>query len=161
MEQVMLDLETLGVSPGCAIVAIGAVRFNKERVIDEFYYRPMWGGRLEHETVKWWLGQSDAARAELLRSPDGSMEQGLREFMKFLGSSPVWGNGSDFDNAILMDCYRRFSIPAWGHRQNRCYRTVRNLLDVPFSPPTIKHHAVEDARAQAVHLMAILHQMGV
>lgn len=159
--QVMLDLETLGVSPGCAIVAIGAVRFDREQVTDEFYYRPEWGGRLDHNTVRWWMGQSDAARAELLRDPDGPMERGLTEFMKFLGSSPVWGNGSDFDNVILASCYRRLSIPGWSHRQNRCYRTVRSLLDVPGSPPTIKHHALEDARAQAVHLMAILHQLGL
>lgn len=159
--QVMLDLETLGVSPGCAIIAIGAVKFDRERVVDEFYYRPQWGGRLEHDTVKWWLGQSDAARSELLKPVDGMMDQGLREFMKFLGDLPVWGNGSDFDNAILLDCYRRFSVPTWSHRQNRCYRTVRNLVNVPFSPPKIAHHAVEDARAQAVHLMEILYKLGV
>lgn len=158
---VMLDLETLGVSPGCAIVAIGAVRFDREQVTDEFYYRPKWGGHLDHNTVRWWMGQPDAARAELMRDPDGPMEQGLTEFMKFLGASPVWGNGSDFDNAILSSCYRRLSIPGWSPRQNRCYRTVRSLVDVPWTPPTIKHHALEDARAQAVHLMAILHQLGL
>jgi DNA polymerase III epsilon subunit-like protein len=32
----MLDLETLGVSPGCAIIAIGAVKFDREHVVDEF-----------------------------------------------------------------------------------------------------------------------------
>jgi hypothetical protein len=38
---------------------------------------------------------------------------------------------------------------------------VRNLVNVPFSPPKIAHHAVEDARAQAVHLMEILYKLGV
>lgn len=161
MSDVMLDLETMGTSPGSAILAIGAVRFGNGKIIDEFYYRPTWGGRIEASTVRWWMRQSDTARAELIKEPDGGIEAGLVSFMKFLGKDDVWGNGSDFDNAILADCYRRFGVPCWSHRQNSCYRTMKKLVNIPFVRPTAAHNAVEDARAQAVHLMAIFEKLGI
>lgn len=154
---VMVDLETMGTSPGCPIVAIGAVRFDGSGILDEFYYRPYWGGRFDSSTVQWWMRQSDAARMALLAKPHGSIVEGLNEFSKFLGGSPLWGKGSDFDNTILADAFRRFRVPLWDHRKNRCYRTMQSVFQrVRFVPPEVAHHALEDARAQAVHLIDIL-----
>lgn len=159
MLQVMLDLETLGTSPGCAVVAIGAVKFDEYNILEELYYRPIWGGKIEHNTVRWWMRQSEKARMELTRDPCGTMEDGLRNLRNFVGDCPVWGNGSDFDNAIIMDCYKKLHIQHWSHRQNRCYRTIRSLVQAQYIPPSVKHNALEDARSQAIHLMKILDKL--
>ena len=68
MNNVMLDLETLGTSPGCIILSIGAVFFDKNGLGQEFYQTidvqssidaglTMSGG-----TFKWWMGQQGAVR---------------------------------------------------------------------------------------------------
>ena len=46
----------------------------------------------------------------------------------------------------------------WTYRENRDYRTIRNLLGANYQqPPTVlSHHALEDAKWQAQHLMNIL-----
>jgi DNA polymerase III epsilon subunit-like protein len=39
VNRVMLDLETLGHTPGSVIVSIGAVKFGGGKILDTFYHR--------------------------------------------------------------------------------------------------------------------------
>lgn len=163
-ENVMLDLETLGTRPGCAVIAIGAVKFTSTSLTERFYCRLPWVGRIEPDTVRWWLSDEvpTAARLEILKPATETIEEGLLSFRDFVGDRPVWGNGADFDNAILQNRYGRFGIPCWDHRQNRCYRTLRQLYSsVPKQPPKIPHHALEDAISQARHAMNIFNKFGL
>ena len=71
MRHVMLDLETLGKLPGCAILSIGAVYFELEtgRLGDEFYLNvdpascTRAGLTIDGETLGWWMQQEAAAWA--------------------------------------------------------------------------------------------------
>lgn len=91
--------------------------------------------------------------------PEAESAEALCEFATWLPkNSNVWGNGSRFDNEILDNAYKSCGlVTPWSHRQDRCYRTIKDLHpEVKYIPPVIKHHALEDAVAQAKHLLAIM-----
>ena len=68
MQNVMVDIETLGTSSNSVILSIGAVEFDNENLGAEFevYIDPEsctdHGLVIDAPTVMWWLGQSNEAR---------------------------------------------------------------------------------------------------
>ena len=171
MNDVMLDLETMGTSNDAAIVAIGAAEFDVVAGnVGEVFYYPISlesavaeGGVIDASTVMWWLRQSDAARDALANRGDTlHIRQGLHTFTAWLStrgtSVRVWGNGVAFDNVILAQAYRRMGLPVpWEYRNDRCYRTVRALYpDIQMQRTGVHHNAGDDAVSQAQHLLQIL-----
>ena len=167
---VMVDLETMGIDLDSAIVAIGAVRFNAQQgIVDRFYQVVSLqssvdaGLVINPSTVMWWLQQGEEARAQLLK-PAQPLDVALLEFREWLkagkGGIKLWGNGASFDNVILASAYKKTgSHPPWAFYNDHCYRTIKNLY------PTIKlertgvfHCAVDDAESQALHLLEIIKQ---
>lgn len=170
---IMLDLETLSSAPDAAIVAIGACSFAIDdakfirstfKVAIDAHSAQKNGGHIDGGTVAWWLGQPDAARLELLQDTK-SIEAALSSFACWavkLSSTPrIWGNGATFDNVILRQAFSRCSMdPPWSHRDDRCYRTLKNLRpDIEFAPYGTHHSALDDAFAQARHAERILAAM--
>lgn len=169
MEQennIMLDLETMGNGSNAAIVAIGAVKFNPDthEIIDHMYSTVDLqssvdaGLDMDASTVLWWMQQSQDARQELYIDNRPPLGTALNHFCKFAGENPIiWGNGSDFDNAILANAYRKLGMqPPWKFWNNRCYRTIKNMSSVKLQRTGTHHNALDDAIYQANHLMAIL-----
>lgn len=170
MNEIMLDLETMGNRAGAAIVAIGAVRFDQSGLGGQFYRTISLrdcvaeGLRIDPETVNWWLQQSDTARKAIVTDPS-PLREALVEFMLWCGKpSALWGNGSDFDNVILAEGYRVCDIDLpWDWWANRCYRTFKNIRpDIRMGARHGTHHnALDDAISQAKHLIDIRAAMGV
>ena len=167
MTHIMLDLETMGNSSNAAITAIGAVKFTVEDgIIDSLYHKVdlessvALGGIIDPSTVLWWLKQSDAARKEM-QAPGVFLTTALGSFHSWVGADAdvrVWGNGAAFDNVILVNAYKDagWVEAPWKHWNDRCYRTLKALYpDVPKIAPTVAHHALADAEAQARHLIEI------
>jgi len=162
--QIMLDLETLGTLPGSVLVAIGAVKFDGEKITDEFYVRidaascAKLGLQMDTETVLWWLQQADGPRLEITK-PAVGLAEALYNFSAWVGDdeAEMWGNGAAFDNVLLAGAYRAAGQkPPWEFWHDRCYRTMKNLYpQVTMQREGVHHHALDDARAQARHLMAI------
>jgi len=169
---IMLDLETMGKGPDAAIVAIGAVEFDLENgeLGREFYRRVCMesavadGGVIDPNVVIWWMRQSDEARAEI--SGDAPViSDVLIEFRAWLDSIGqnlyIWGNGSDFDNVILRQAYRRANMDVpWAYWNNRCYRTAVSPMLSSIKINTAetlgtKHNALDDAKKQAQHLIKV------
>lgn len=163
MNNFMLDLETLGTTPGCAILSIGLVAFDPfAATVDEvfaddgFYvvvYQPSCLDAMLHVdkgTVRWWSRQSEAARQVLKDTTDPNTSVPLRDALGQMvdyvaihhapSKALVWGNGADFDNPIVNVAARHveFELPwKWG---NRCYRTVKNLhefMEPEFQAPPL------------------------
>lgn len=170
MDNIMLDLETMGNGPQAAIVAIGAVEFDLlTQEIGEKFYAAVdlassvyWGGKIDASTVMWWLRQSDEARMALGRDgKDIGEALGLfADWLKGRGDRQqikVWGNGVDFDNVILSSAYHNMSHPVpWEWFNNRCYRTVKKLYPyVEIRRSGTHHNALDDAVSQAEHLIKI------
>ena len=113
MSDVTVDLETMGNRAGSAIIAIGAVKFDKNGTGDEFYKTidlqssVVGGGQMDASTVLWWLKQSEAARAEFFK-PGESLIASLLAFKTWLGGDgcKIWGNGASFDNVFWYQLIR-------------------------------------------------------
>lgn len=167
MEHVMLDIETMGIGPDAAIVSIGACKFDRdvdESLWETFYEVPSdWKGSLDVNTVKWWLSQPDETRSSIAKSfSNKPLKQILEELVEFIGTCSVWGNGVDFDNAIIQSACRREGVKPWSYRQNRCFRTIKNIYDSKtYYKPEIPHHAMYDAIAQAKSLIMLSNLYGV
>jgi hypothetical protein len=168
MKEVMIDLETLGTAADSVILSIGAVRFDSEGgELGEVFYRRVdidsclfYGLHVKGRTLLWWLEQSEKAR-EAIYSEDGiSLFDALSDLSDFIQEGDrVWGNGAAFDNAILAYAYSQTGIPTpWPHYNDRCYRTIKNLVPDVRKPTFegIEHNALDDAINQAKHLQAIL-----
>lgn len=171
MFDVMLDLETMGTSPRAAIVAIGAVEFDVERlVLGRSFYTPVdlessvsCGGEMSASTVMWWLSQGDEAR-QAITAGGVKLPDALRAFavwMRGCGDADagrVWGNGVAFDNVILGGAYQAAGMEQpWRFWNDRCYRTVKAMHpDILLARSGVHHKAVDDAHDQANHLLAML-----
>jgi len=169
---IMLDLESLSTKPNAVITAIGAVLFTKTELLTEFEIIVNIDSSLRRgficdgDTIAWWMSQSDEARAiyrNQKRQP--SISKALIDFQTFCNKidkaygKPItlWGNAASFDCSILSNAYARlcFTQP-WDYRNEKCYRTFnKSRPDLEYAKPIIPHNALEDAKAQAVHLMKI------
>lgn len=168
MNDIMVDLETLGVSPGCVIVSIGATRFNPlgEEVDDPFYANITIqsgldaGLRIDGATLRWWFEQPDSVRAALFTPPPEQLSLVLHRFRLYVqigatrtDQAKLWAHGSTFDLPILDTAYRMIGqrIP-WSYKLVRDTRTLFSL--VPKEATNIgqigrKHYALDDAVNQA------------
>lgn len=179
---IMVDDETLGVAPGCAIISQAAVRFSWDRNhpihLDErnqLYQvisladNSFRGFSTDPDTVRWWKSQS--IWPELSRQMQGSKItvpqalNALEDFVAASGPSPrVWANSPSFDLEITREaarmCGMRLSI---GHRQEADYRTIMELVYPDRSTRPSRsanaitcggaHHALGDAVAQVEALI--------
>jgi len=172
---VMLDLECLGVSAGCKLLSIGAVVFGPQGThqtprFDAAVLRHLQPPALVEnpDTVNWWAGQSEAARARVFGADNGAkpLHVVLADFTGWLYSidkkALVWGNGADFDLPILGAAYHACGMAQpWGNWSGRCYRTLKGLRPmVPFVRSGVHHDALHDAISQADHAAQILNLLG-
>jgi hypothetical protein len=173
MQDVMLDLETLGTVPGSVIISIGAVCFDPaSRALGAEFYTVVSvascreaGLTLDPDTIAWWGDQGADAKTVLdIASTAGqTLTDALKAFAVFLpAGARVWGNGSDFDNALIASACRAVSLPLpWKFWNSRCYRTLKGLFPGVYAPPRVgvHHNALDDAKYQTGHAVAIFNHM--
>lgn len=170
---VMLDLETLGTTPGHRVLSIGAVEFTPFGPAREFYLaldqeqQEQVGLLSDPATEQWWSEQSPEART-VLSEPKTATNVALQQFDSFLRScgTPkevrVWGNGAGFDQPILTEVYKRIGLGCpWLFYNERCFRTLKQLPKAPEPPERkgVHHNALDDARYQAEHATRILNTL--
>lgn len=170
-KHLMVDLETLATTPNAAILTIGAVTFNPNgyEIYDEFYARidtesiePL-DTYIDEGTVRWWSEQDKAAQDEAF-NPDNrqNVKKVMEDFYKFcMGSSKFWSHGAAFDIVILEHYYRKLGKPyPWQFWEVRDTRTLFDLGMDPEMPQAYKHHALEDARRQAIGVQTMFKKLG-
>ena len=170
MKHVMLDIETMGTGMNAAIVSIGAFKFGKDTFVDDcqdqtngFYAVPMhWKGDITQSTVEWWLSQPKEAANAFMMAEKLPLVDCLTELSKFVGDCCVWGNGADFDNVIVQAACVREGLKSWPYRNNRCFRTIKNIYEyTAYTKPVIPHHPLHDAIAQATTLVRLAKSYGI
>ena len=161
----MIDLETYSTRPNAAIASIGAVKWQGDEIVDTIYCtidatscRAV-GLHFEKSTLEWWSKQSKEARDALLKD-NLSLDEALAKFEVWFGpkSLPTWGNGAGFDNVIMDSAYKALERKRpWLPWEDRCYRTMKNLINVPIDKREgTYHNALDDAITQTKHLIKIL-----
>jgi hypothetical protein len=174
MKAVMLDLETLGTRPECAILTLGAIKFDPFKV-DSFgaslYLRInideqiAIGREVQQETLDWWAKQDSAVRDEALSDNDRvSLEDATRKLNKFLvGVETIWAQGPVFDIAILENLYRQLGKPIpWNFWQIRDSRTLFGVHGDPRVKGRAGHHdALADCIYQAQGVQQIYQKQNI
>ena len=170
LTDIMIDLETLNVTPDATILTIGAVKFDpfgrevSEPKMDSFYVKvdidscDRIGLTTSDDTIAWWANQSKEAQ-EAAFDPEGriDIEDAFQQLYKFCwGAKRVWSNGSCFDIIICEHVFRKIgkAIP-WKFWEVRDVRTAFDLGIDPIRPPVTAHHALEDAWNQAVGIQNV------
>jgi inhibitor of KinA sporulation pathway (predicted exonuclease) len=168
----MVDLETTGVDPGCAILTIGAVAFDESftelstfEAAISYEESQRLGFSDNEDTMRWWLQQNKVAHDAAFCGRYGP-EIVLPEFSDWLSSYDVryiWGNGASFDNAILEAAYKKLGIEIpWRFYNNRCYRTVKGLRPtMELERVGVHHKALDDAISQLRHMKKIYNITGL
>ena len=166
MENIMIDLETLGTKPNAVILSIGAVYFDIHGLGEQFYVNiePRTclaaGLTVDEATKAWWEKQDQAAKDALTvdRRPLQVALEMFRNFVKNKRDTKIWGNGASFDNVILREAYKATGItPPWAWWNDRCFRTMhKESVGVErIDNNELKHNALADAVDQAEHMVRI------
>lgn len=173
MQNLMLDIESLGTKPGCVVLSIGAVEFDeKEGLGKEFEVNidvedsVKSGLIIEPRTVMWWMEQNEEARKKV-SAPGVKLMAALSQFKDAFDwkGKQVWCNGANFDFPILEAAFDCFDAPTpWMFYNTNDYRTMKNLvgkqmvadIQKAHGMKFVAHGALDDAKQQAMNLIGIL-----
>jgi len=165
-KHLMVDLETMAVSPNAVILSLGAVHFNPygNGYGDKLYFRiniddqDALGREVDPNTITWW-SQQDPIVMEEAFSPDNriSLVDAIDQFHKFAwGCDAFWAHGSIFDIVIIENIYKQLGKPVpWQYWQIRDTRTLFDLGVDPDMPKGGKHDALQDAIRQSVGVQTV------
>lgn len=171
---IMIDIETLGTTPGSLILSIGAVCFDERGVHhDKAIYCTIdrksctaAGLTVDLDTVAWWMRQSDDARAAAFGTeglPLAHALEDLRNWYGMIRAERVWCHGATFDVPLLDAAYRATGIePPWKFWSVRCTRTLYELAGVePDRTKGTHHNALDDAINQAEAAVLAHRKLGI
>lgn len=166
----MIDLETMGIRSTSAILSVGVVYFDRDKIIDTFYSNVHLADCLSHgmttdkSTIDWWATQSAEARDAWDKPDAPSLRDAMTGLVKFVGQHATvneacpWGNGADFDQPIIANAFWHLDADMpWKFYNSHCFRTLKNLFPVSKAPRSGTHHnALDDAITQVQHLHEIV-----
>ena len=154
--RVMVDIETLGLEPGSAILSIGAVKFTENGLGDELYAEISLtscqeaGLDIDAETLEWWLSQ-DSTVSNILTG-GAQLEDTLDSFSNwFPDGAEVWANSPAFDCEHLEAAFEAVGMTEpWEYYDERDVRTLQSLTcAASLERNGDEHNALDDAKYQA------------
>lgn len=169
-KHLMVDLETLAVSPNAVILSLGAVHFDphSDHFGDSIYMRidlddqDKLNREIDPNTIEWWSKQDPQIMEEAF-NPDNRipLSEAIDRFHKFAwGCDAFWSHGATFDLVILENIYRQLNKPLpWNYWQLRDTRTLFDIGIDPRMPKESKHDALQDAIRQAVGVQNVFRQL--
>jgi hypothetical protein len=168
MKDVMLDFETLGNGDNKVLCQVGAIYFDKVtgELGQEFKLNidaashVKFGGKIDAETVYWWLSQSDVARQSILSDPKVSIVEAMIKLNEFLHSANrVWSHAT-FDFVTLMQTFKQLNIkPSISYKAGMDIRTLVYLSGISTNETLrtgVHHDALEDAKHQVKYCVKAL-----
>ncbi len=160
----MLDLETWGTRPGCAIRSVGAVMFDPhtDEIGAEFYANVSDVScreaklHVDPDTAAWWARQTKQAQDALLTTPLTLTEvaTAFDDWWRKNRGMFVWSHGANFDEPIWSAaCHAIKRKVPWKFWDSRCTRTVYDVTG--FNDKAVRrsgtyHNALDDAKHQAL-----------
>lgn len=171
-KDLMIDLETMAVTPDSVILTLGAVKFDpfEEGIKDTLYLRIDLDDQdalkrsIDPNTLEWWGKQDPEIVQEAFG--DGNrvkVTDAVSQFHKFAwGCSHFWSHGASFDIVIIENLYRQLNraLP-WNFWQIRDTRTLFDLGHDPEMPKNSKHNALEDAIRQAIGVQNVYAKLNI
>lgn len=172
---IMIDLETMALTPDAVIRSIGAVEFDldKDEVNGSTFYCNVnqlscvrYGLVVNPQTEQWWASQSEEARKAFEMPTPVDLQIALYWLHEWItqqsaaGPVRIWSHGAGFDLPILRYAAYRVGYPSpWSYKNERDTRTLFHLAHMAlpeFTESTIfpfkygvHHNALDDAICQA------------
>jgi len=171
-KHMMVDMETLAVSPNAVVLSLGAVHFDPYGTGygDSIYFRidlddqDALGREIDPNTLDWWAKQDPAIMEEAFGPDDRiPLAEAMDRFHKFAwGCSAFWSHGATFDLVMIENIYRQLNkaLP-WNYWALRDTRTLFDLGHDPEMPQGSKHDALQDAIRQAVGVQNIYRKLNI
>jgi hypothetical protein len=171
-KHLMVDMETMAVSPSAVVLSLGAVHFDPHGTGygDSIYFRidlddqDKLGREIDPNTLDWWAKQDPAIMEEAFSLDNRiSLVDAMDKFHKFAwGCSAFWSHGATFDLVILENIYRQLNKPLpWNYWQLKDTRTLFGLGHDPEMPQGGKHDALQDAIRQAVGVQNVYRKLNI
>lgn len=171
-KHLMVDLETLAVSPRSVVLSLGAIHFDpySDWFGESIYFRisiddqDALNREIDPATIEWWSKQDPEIMNEAF-GEDGrlSLSNAIDQFHKFAwGCDAFWSHGATFDLVIIEDIYKQLqrSVP-WQYWQLRDTRTLFDLGVDPEMPKENKHDALQDAIRQAIGVQNVYSKLKI
>lgn len=171
-KHLMVDLETMAVTPRATVLSLGAVHFNpygngyseKLYMLVSIDDQDAYGREVDPNTLDWWSKQDPKVMEEAF-SPDNRVPlvEAMDRFHKFAwGCDAFWSHGATFDLVILEDIYRQLGKPLpWNFWQLRDTRTLFDLGWNSDMPKGDLHNALQDAIRQSVGVQNIYSKLKI
>jgi hypothetical protein len=167
---IMIDIETLSVSPDATILTIAAQcfdPFSRGYLGQHQYYARITlesqaDRAIDDGTLDWWATQPAAAAEAFAEDNRVPLPDALDELCKLCWKSNlIWMNGPTFDATILEHAFksRGKHIP-WQYYKIRDARTIYSLWPDCPKPPA-EHHALKDCQRQIDMLQETFRQIGI
>lgn len=169
-KHLMVDLETLAVTPRSVILTLGAVHFDpySNEIGDSLYLKldldeqDQLNREIDPNTLDWWSKQDSLIMEEAFSITDRiNLNSAMDKFHKFAwGCDAFWSHGATFDLVIIEDMLRQLnrSLP-WNYWQLRDTRTLFDLGYGADMPKENKHNALEDAIRQAIGVQNVFRKL--
>ena len=161
MNNVMLDIETLGTSCNSAIIQIALIRFSDSGEMGDmlsikvdYNEQLQMGAEQSKETLEWWK-QTNLKLFESLTTGDDilSVRDALYKVTAFITKQDrIWSH-SYFDASILSNLYRLANIQVpWVYKKIRDIRTLTDIANIDLGKFDWKeektHDSLDDCKFQ-------------
>ena len=163
MKDVMIDLETLGISQNAVIVQMAGVYFDRftgvtfrEICINVSVQDSVnQGFEMNPNTVLWWLKQSKEAQKSVFETDVNDIESAytaMRTFNDFLQNAYcIWSHNS-FDFPLVQNHLKKLNItPKFSYRAGKDIRTLTDLAWIDpkdYDCVGVAHNALDDCKFQ-------------
>lgn len=182
MRHIVVDIETLGIKPGCVILEIGAASFvhgQTDDITDTFSVSidkelsARLPARITVETRSWWIENFPIVYGEVLKDCKKNSlppKEALEKFNAWIFDSSkdqdiwFWGNGPEFDMSILGYYYDQVKVVEnpFNFRRVASIRSLGALLPGVSLGSGIKnerpHRSVHDAVYEARVLQRFINE---
>lgn len=167
MENLMLDLETLGTSHDSAIVQVAGIYFDPDtsKTGETFCMSvriesAMEFGKVDGKTLAWWFDQDPDVIKSVMRSSH-SLQSVLIQFSWFAQKAKYIWSHATFDFVILNSTFRKVGIASLNYRSAMDIRTLMCMTKYEQSFPREGHHhnALADCIHQVKYVSAALQKL--
>jgi len=169
MNDVMIDIETLGIRPTSVITQIGACYFDRNTgEIGDTFIRNLnvqealkWGLTIDWKTVEWWYLQEQRSWLE----KPMVFTKALGELHPFVKKAKYIWSHSTFDIPILANAYNVIgSYLPFHYRQTRDIRTLTHLAGhqrnkSKVDPNDKTHNALDDCIYQVKYCVECFNKL--
>lgn len=168
-DDVMIDLETLGVNKNAVVVQISGVYFDRETGETESEFclcinidsEVEKGFRVDGSTIKWWITQSSEAKQKVFSSNGCDSFTAWYQFNAFLSEAKCIWSHENFDYTLLSTHLEKHGIePSFSDQY--AGRDLRTLIDLSrinvrdFPRVGTAHDGLSDCLSQINYTVAAL-----